>query len=394
MSDEAITTQIPTEDTEFVQNEEGKNATKIEFDMEHNAAFLQELQDKLAACGSETDAEKIKADFKSMTGLDIDELMPALPALDAPKPEVIVPVGEESVPATVVEIEEDPSAISEEILNQVDQYMEDPSVLKFTQEEIEGIVKIGVFDRDTIELLTVQMNRQIDEIVAGRKDPESPYYVESVCREAIANTLNIRVSTLQAVEKSKELISDKFIDELFQAKYPEYCAIGPAHLLNDFATYLKRRVETREAVEHVVLELNSYQKITEILNRAKTDIFDTMYLTDGRKFSLGMFMSAVFEWVKPIAAKEIGIPETELSLKKCESLLIVFTTLFTRWMYKHIIPDMKTRAIQRKYFYRFIYDNSNAMSLSGDKFEALNESWATVLNLCGEIATECNKRAK
>lgn len=414
MSDENSTAILPQENSDFVPND-GKNATKVVFDMEHNAAFIQEFKEKMELCGSSNDIDLLKSEFKKMTGVDFDELCP--PEAEEQVSEEPVADETESPAAETKEFTEEPAETAEEptpetvevkettddeledallkkALSQVDEYMTNPTKLKFTEDDINKIVKIGMFDFDTIKMLVEKMNEDLDLIEKGITDEESPYHDENVRREAIINQLKIKISTTEACEAASQLTSPEIIKEIFNSNYPEYETKGPAYIMEKFAAYLNSRMVNEAETIQLARELNNYQKLTEIFDRANADIFDNLMMTNNKKYTVGVFIKSVFMWNRSLIAKLFGITEDHVDMKQCESLLVTFTTLFVRFMYKNIVPEMKRRPIQRMLMQRFIYDNSNPLSLSGEKFENLTKSWEHVLELTAKVAIEASKLQK
>lgn len=382
MSD--ISEIIPTKDTAFVENE-GKNATKVEFDMAHNAAFIEEFNEKLKSA-NEADEAELRASFEQMTGMKFEDAQEA--ANTATKTEEKAQLEK---PVEVVETEDEPDEVSEEILNQVDKYLADPTALKFTEEEIEGMAKIGVFDYETLQIMSTNINDDLDRMVAEKDDPDSPYFEEEARRQAIISTLQIKVSAMQAVEQSKEIMDPTFIEDVFNLRYPKYKTRGAAFIVEDFATYLKSRTSTEANMEFVVKEMNDFKKLQEILDKGNENIFNQLFLADGKPYQVGIFIKSVFNWNRSLLAEQIGVNEDTITLKSCESLILVFTALFVRWVYKFLAPEMKTRPMQRKLFQKFVYDNANIPMLSPEHVENLRAAWLDVINLCAKIAIKTNE---
>jgi hypothetical protein len=318
---------LPEGESEFSRESEDKNFTKVVIDTEHNKAFLTEMAEKLKNINSEEDAEKLKNIFKTMTGVDYDELCKQneekelaedeMPPKELP-PEP-VPLPEEKPTDDGLDekvIEEPPKELSltereyhEKTINQLDEYLQNPEKLKFTDDEIAEMRQLGVFDRETLIVLVEQLHEDIDNIIAGETDPFSIYFDPEVRKKAIKDTLEIKVSAQEAIDASKDLINSGAVQKVFESKFPKYTARGPAAIMEEFLEYLNRRTVTENECQFLYHELNSTKKLKEIIDNANEKLFENMKTTDGKPFTVSHFVGNIFRWNRSRLALLTGIEE-------------------------------------------------------------------------------------
>lgn len=388
---------LPGSDTDFVKNEiEGKNDTKVVMDDAHNAAFIDELRSRYSFNStSNEDRQKIELTVEELTSSGLLSKETA-DSIISPK-EVVhsgyCQVTQTDVDTTVVETEEE-DPVSKEILDQVDLCIADPTRLKFTDKEIEDMTKLGVFDNMTVVAIAKSVDEQIEDMISGATDPDSPFFDIEERKKAVISTLRVKMSASQAITQAKELTSLEFVEEIFTKVYPDYVTRGPAHILELFLTYIRGRISDFNGMSFVVKEMNDQKKLIEIFERAGSMIFGELFTTTGTKYTTGAFVKGIFHWNRALFSRMSDTPEDKITIDKCESLILIFTAMFTRWCYKHLIPEMKTRAIQRRLFQKFVSDNSNPTNLTGDQVEWLNDAWYDVMTECSKIAVETNSIVK
>jgi hypothetical protein len=390
---------IPEEgDSDFSRESDDKNYTKVVLDTEHNKEFIAEMREKLKNINNEEDAIKLKDTFKNMTGVDFDELCQddAKDADDSPKPDNSNPSKPE--PVIAVEVNEDTDDIiksdkeyHEKTLAQFEEYVEDPIKLKFTQSEIDDMKKIGAFDAETLKIMVEQLNYDIEMIANGKNDPLSPYNDDNARRQAIKDTLEIKVRAQEAVDSAKEFTNSETIEKIFEMKFPNYAVWGPASILKEFLKYLERRTSTPTAEQFLYKEINSPKKLKEIIANAEEKLFEGIMATNGGKFTIGHFVGSILKWNRSRLAILANIKEEEVELKKFESVILIFTVLFVRSWYKQFAPNAKNNSLERKLFYQWMTDNANPLTLNGEKTEWLNNTWNAVWEKCAEISMKSAK---
>lgn len=437
-----ITEQIPTTDEEFVKNEDpSKNSTRIIVDMEKNAPFIKELQQKIAACSDPEIAKKMEDDFQKATGVSFDDALKALengtvveienadgsitlektPSEETSKPKVVeeddddeesvcescnIFGGEEETSedveeekpevesATVNAAEEseavetgeevvDPEELKlrAEVLSKLDTYLKDPSKLKIGIESVDTIAKTGVFgDRETVKTMIDLLNQDIDELV-DHENPESRYHDPNDYAEAVQKCLEIKISMDNATTAAAEITDPAFIMEIFNQKYPDYVAEGPSNILNKFVNYLNARTKSDKDVEFLCRELTNKKKIDNIVKNANDNIFRTLVAQNGQKFTLTQFVQTMFainrEYFKGITNCE---KKEDVTYKMVQSPMSIFAILFLRYIYKFEVDNMASRKLQRKYFIGFMYDITNPAHLDDTKRKSLDDAWISVWN--------------
>lgn len=428
-----IIEQIPTTDEEFVKNEDpSKNSTRIIVDMEKNAPFIKELQQKIAACSDPEAAKKMEDDFQKATGVSFDDALKALekgtvieienadgsitlekiPSEEPSKPKVVeeddevenvcescnIFGGEEEKPevesATVNAAEEseavetgeevvDPEELKlrAEVLSKLDTYLKDPSKLKIGNESVDTIAKTGVFgDRETVQTMIDLLNQDIDELI-DHENPESRYHDPNDYAEAVQKCLEIKISMDNATTAAAEITDPAFIMEIFNQKYPDYVAEGPSNILNKFVKYLNSRTKSDKDIEFLCKELTDKKKINNIVKNATDNIFRTLVAQNGQKFTLAQFVQTMFiinrEYFKGMINCE---KKEDVTYQMVQSPMSIFTMLFLRYIYKFEVDNMGSRKLQRKYFIGFMYDITNPAHLDDAKRKALDDAWISVWN--------------
>lgn len=429
-----ITEQIPTTDEEFVKNEDpSKNSTRIIVDMEKNAPFIKELQQKIAACSDPEIAKKMEDDFQKATGVSFDDALKALengtvveienadgsitlektPSEEPSKPKVVeeddddeesvcescnifggeeeksevesatVNAAEESEAVETGEEVVDPEELKlrAEVLSKLDTYLKDPSKLKIGIESVDTIAKTGVFgDRETVQTMIDLLNQDIDELV-DHENPESRYHDPNDYAEAVQKCLEIKISMDNATTAAAEITDPAFIMEIFNQKYPDYVSEGPSNILNKFVNYLNSRTKTDEDVEFLCKELTNKKKIDNIVKNANDNIFRTLVAQNGQKFTLTQFVQTMFainrEYFKGMTNCE---KKEDVTYKMVQSPMSIFAMLFLRYIYKFEVDNMASRKLQRKYFIGFMYDITNPAHLDDTKRKSLDDAWISVWN--------------
>jgi len=437
-----ITEQIPTTDEEFVKNEDpSKNSTRIIVDMEKNAPFIKELQQKIAACSDPEAAKKMEDDFQKATGVSFDDALKALengtvveienadgsitlektPSEETSKPKVVeedddeesvcescnIFGGEEETAesadesekpevesATVNAAEEseavetgeevvDPEELKlrAEVLSKLDTYLKDPSKLKIGIESVDTIAKTGVFgDRETVQTMIDLLNQDIDELI-DHENPESRYHDPNDYAEAVQKCLEIKISMDNATTAAAEITDPAFIMEIFNQKYPDYVAEGPSNILNKFVNYLNERTKSDRDTEFLCKELTDKKKIDNIVKNANDNIFRTLVAQNGQKFTLTQFVQTMFainrEYFKGMTNVE---KKEDVTYQMVQSPMSIFAMLFLRYIYKFEVDNMASRKLQRKYFIGFMYDITNPAHLDDTKRKALDDAWISVWN--------------
>ncbi len=421
---------LPQGESEFTRESEDKNFVKIIMDDEHNKAFITEMNEKLKACATEQDEEKLKTMFKNMTGVDFDTICPPEPLPNPevtnenylhvenngsdkneppPEPTITTPSGvfpefkdetkqSESSPneSSVVEVpasEADEQAERDKeyhvkTLEQLDDYLANPEKLRFTDDEIKDMQKLGAFDRDTIAMFSKQINEDVDAIISGAGNPMSPYYTEEARRNAIKDTLEIKVRAQEALDAAKDFVDSGGVETVFKTKYPEYASRGPAWVLESFAKYLDDRMATDESKAFLYREINNQKKIQSILDNASSYIFKGMLTSNNTQYTIGSFIGGILRWNKGRLALLTGIKEEEVTIERFSSLVLIFIVLFIRQWYKKYTPDIQNSSLERRLFYQFVQDNANPLLLTGEKTELLDTAWNKVWELCAIISNE------
>jgi len=410
---EEITLPLPTGESEFTRDDPSKNFVKVVIDDERNKPFIEEMKQKLAACHNETDYNTLKENFKRMTGIDFDticlpekkpndtsadtasditvtevEKTPQQENVDTSNDVMAVPVPETD------ELTKKDMEYHQNTLMQLDMYLENPSLLRFTEEEIQGMIKIGAFDRNTMNIVIEQLNNDVDAIIAGKTDPTSPYYDEARRREAIKDTLEIKIRSKEAVDAQKEFEDTGIAQKVFDKKFSEYATQGPAWILESFKKYLDSRTETDAAKSFLYNELNDSKKLHDIIARANKLLFSGMLTTNNKEYTIGNFVGSMLRWNRSRLALLAGIEEDEVTLERFDSPLLVLSVLFVRQWYKHYTPNIQDSSIEKRLFYQFVRDNANPATISTEKYEAMDAAWKDVLSKCAEISIECTKVLK
>lgn len=392
---------LPEGESDFSRESEDKNFTKVVLDDEHNKAFLEEFNEKLRNISSEQDAEKLKDQFKSLTGFDYDELYPVEEVISTDNPDDIKkeapPVKQDPRPSEVTEEIVDESdeltkadkEYNAKVLNQLAEYYENPEKLKFTSAEIEDMRRLGVFDRETLNTLVEQLHTDIDEIIRGKTDPFSMYADEDLRKQAIKDTLEIKINAQEAIMASRDFVDSGAAQKVFDAKFPKYTERGPASILEEFIEYLNRRTATNAEEQFLIRELNSPKKLKEIIANAEEKLFEGLRATNGGNFTISHFVGCIFRWNKSRLALITGAEESEITLEKFDSVILIFTVLFIRSWYKKYAPNAQTNSLERKLFFQWLHDNTVPMGISGEKTQWLDEAWTTVWNKCADISIKC-----
>jgi hypothetical protein len=394
---------FPTGETKFTRDSDDKNFVKVVMDDEHNKAFIAEFNEKLKACATEQDEEKLKQMFKNMTGLDFDEICP--PETSEKTTSEVQKESEPIDSVKAVEVDEESDEITakdqeyhQNTIAQLDKYVNNPEELKFTPEEVESMRKLGAFDRETINTLVKQLNDDIDAIIAGTGDPMSPYYDDDVRRKAIKDTLEIKIRAQEAMDAAKDFEESGAALKVFEGKFPQYAERGPAWILEDFLGYLNHRTATPGEAHFLYHELNTTKKLKEIIQSANERLFAGMKTTKKDEktgeyipYTMPNFIYSVLFWNKSRLALLTNIQENEVVLSKFDSLMLVFAVLFVRCWYKKYAPDIQSNSLSKRLFYKFVSDNSNPMELDGQRAEWLNDAWNAVWEKCADISNNCNK---
>lgn len=436
-----ITEQIPTTDEDFVKNEDpSKNSTKIIVDMEKNAPFIKELQQKIAACSDPEAAKKMEDDFQKATGVSFDDALKDLEngtvveienadgsitlekthSEETSKPKVVeeddddeesvcescnIFGGEETsedveeekpeVESATVNAAEESEAVETgeevvdpeelklraEVLSKLDTYLKDPSKLKIGIESVDTIAKTGVFgDRETVQTMIDLLNQDIDELI-DHENPESRYHDPNDYAEAVQKCLEIKISMDNATTAAAEITDPAFIMEIFNQKYPEYVAEGPSNILNKFVNYLNERTKSDRDIEFLCKELTDKKKIDNIVKNANDNIFRTLVAQNGQKFTLTQFVQTMFvinrDYFKAMTNCE---KKEDVTYQMVQSPMSIFAMLFLRYIYKFEVDNMASRKLQRKYFIGFMYDITNPAHLDDTKRKALDDAWISVWN--------------
>ncbi len=428
---------LPQGESEFTRDSEDKNFVKVIMDDEHNKAFIAEMNEKLKACATEQDEDKLKTMFKNMTGVDFDTICPPDlesnpdvtsenylhvedndtdenkpdPKLTTSETPAIFPEFKDETESSKVSSENDTSVrevpVSEEdeqaerdkeyhnkTLEQLDDYLVNPEKLRFTDDEIKDMQKLGAFDRDTIAMFSKQINEDVDAIISGAGNPMSPYYTEEARRNAIKDTLEIKVRAQEALDAAKDFVDSGGVETVFKTKYPEYSSRGPAWILESFAKYLNDRMSTDEAKSFLYREINNQKKIQSILDNAASYIFKGMLTSNNTQYTIGSFIGGILRWNKSRLALLTGITEEEVTVERFSSLVLIFIVLFIRQWYKKYTPDIQSSSLERRLFYQFVQDNANPLTLTGEKTEWLDDAWNKVWEICAIISNESTAALK
>lgn len=430
--------------TDFVDNGPGKNATKIEVDMKKNEPFIREFKARLDAVGDPEAQKKIMDEFHKATGIPFEKAFEAMenkctviinkedgsvevkrvdkdseeaktgkivndeehkPHLEDPEPrstaarpkkidtetsaaEGLQKAANESE-AHEVEEEEDPELVAEIIAN-LEDAKANPENLKFTTDEIAGLIKLEVVgDEATVRALADNFNQEVDKLIKEKNDPNSQYSDPKVYDKAIRDNLAVKISLKQSLKAAEEVTDPAFIQEIFAARYPDYTKRGPASILDLYTGYLEQRISKPENKDFFFKELTDKHKVAHILKRANDEIFSQMQTRDGRKFNTAVFINIMFDINKRYIAEILETPNDEkFTLKSAESIMTVFLIPFVRLIYKKLAPDFKTRKMERKYIVGFIMDMANPEQLSEDKRAELDKSAKTMWAKLREIEIE------
>ncbi len=277
---------------------------------------------------------------------------------------------------------------TEEVLSQVDKYMADPKSLKFSEADMEGMAKIGIMDYATVKDMCSLINNELDEIAAGIDDPESKYSNEDERRKAITNTIAIKVDTEKVIQAGEELMDPETVARVYNHKYPLLKTKGTAFILDDFANYLDERIKADR--QFLAKEMNNRKKIDKIFDHVQEYVFKYMKTEKGNEYKIGQFVMLVYEWNKKRISDLTGIALEEMSIKKFDSILVIFTALFMRFIYKHVVPDFKSKSLQKRLFFQFFIENADPSKVPIEKVEEiLDASWKSVWEKCPLISIDC-----
>lgn len=359
--------------TEFEDGGNGKNATKIEVDMEKNAPFIKEYKERLDAVNDPILAKKIEEEFLAATGIPFDKAYEAMekkvtvvinkedgsvevkkvdkdseeaksgkivePQKEDPKPEE--PTTEEkddpNDPAPKViyrnkddksdaervaeatdaaEVEDDEEAEdNKRLLEEVEKRLADakanPETLKFTESEITELIKMGVMgDAESVRALADRFNQEIDEIIKNRDNPESEYSNQENLDKIIRQNLEVKISLQESIESAKQLTDPAFIQDLFNVRYPGYAEKGPAIIYELFLGYLKSRADDPKEREVLFNEMTSKDKIESIRKNVNKKIFRHMMTGSGVPYNHVSFINTMYELNRSHIGKALNLDLT------------------------------------------------------------------------------------
>jgi hypothetical protein len=280
---------------------------------------------------------------------------------------------------------------SEEILNQLDRYINDIDSLKFSEEEMEKMARIGIMDYETIVDMCQSINEEIDFIKEVKDEEDSVYHTEEGYKEAVLKLISLKVDTEQLIKASDELLEPETINRVYNFKYPLLATKGTTFILDQFKEYLEHRMEPK-SIDFLIYELCSVKKIDAIFTNAQERLFNHLKTKDDTLFTIDKFFYMVFHWNKERLSTLTGIPMEEIKIKKFNSLLVTFSALFLRFLYKHVVHDLGTRSLQKRLLLQFFIENGKPESSDIENMkELLNKIWSEIWEICNNIVQKTIK---
>lgn len=332
-----ITEQIPTTDEDFVKNEDpSKNSTKIIVDMEKNAPFIKELQQKIAACSDPEAAKKMEDDFQKATGVSFDDALKALENGTVVEIENAdgsitlekTPSEETSKPKVVEEDDDDEESVCESCNifggeGEAEDAVESEKPRK--RGENLGIVDECAFHKDE-ESATVNAAEESEAVETGEEvvDPEELKLRAEVLSKLDTylkdpSKLKIGIESVDTIAKTgvfgdRETVQtmidllNQDIDELIDHENPE----SRYHDPNDYAEAVQKCLEIKISMDNATTaaaEITDPAFIMEIFNQKYPE-----YVAEGPSNILNKFVNYLNERTK--SDRDIEFLCKELTDKK------------------------------------------------------------------------------
>ena len=396
-----------TGDDDFIKNEDpDKNSTKVIIDTDHNKALIDEMKTAISTFATTNDG------LKNITPVPV----PVPTTVESNTLSIQKDVKSDG---TTEFVDTESIEKSEEFLSRIDNYVNHPEDLRFTEDEIKYLkLAIGKGNESSINIITAMMDDDIKKIQDGilleKEHPESVNAVQIdkngvqvstdemlpnlanplERRKLIEDCLKIKISAEELIKSSKELTDPVFINKIFAAKYPKYIEQGPAWIVDGLAKYLDSRFKNKQEYDFLVEEINNTKKLNKVFKHGENEIFKCITTSKGKPYKIGNFIMALLKWNKSIIAEEYGLKEEDVNIKNpdIQSLMVILSFLIIRYLYKYVIPNMVSNAFECKLFYHFVMDNIKPNEMGEDKEKMLTNAWKIVIRKCHFIAVDASRK--
>lgn len=279
---------------------------------------------------------------------------------------------------------------------QINQYLESPE--KFLELKLvlnlSALKKQRTLDVDMMIGTSDTINMEIEEYyttLVQKKTDEIDLTAEELgeLKKFIVTVLDIKFSLEELTENLTNLDIKKYMEDAFAAIHDDYVQEGPSILLDEFLRYLERRMDNDKRT--LIYELSNVKKLKEITANTAERIFKFYEVAEGKSINYVMFTHLIYNRNKSILKTLAELPEEqELSVRDVEPILIIFNSLFLRYIYKNY--DFKKNILHKLLFNKFLLDTHREVKPEWTTHE--NELFNEIMYNIMKLAMETNEYVK